>query len=260
MKPDEKFAINNLEKHLGLQSPFFIDGNDPPDCIGHFCFQRIGVEITQIGATRIEPDGTATKREFDRPIFDWAVRAQTELQPLIPLNFTLFCHVKGPIQDFPKFKKTFPKIIQSLIDKAQIPAQTKEFVIGSAAVDLSLRPRNKPGLPVIITSGETIHNAPLQSSLDIQAGTSIYQAIQDKHQKCKKWKGRIWLLLINTHPILDHSDFDRLNKRMFRQTYFERIYMVDPQGSVSLIYQKRYQTLRFLVSLIGWCHSKFKKY
>lgn len=257
MKPDEKFAITHLEKHLKLESSRFFDGNDPPDCFGLFPLQRIGVEITRIGAVHIETDGkTVTKRDFDRPIQAWTVKAPKELAPLVPPNFTLFCHVKGPIDDFSKFKKTFSKTIENLIATDQIKVETKEFKIGSAAVDLALRPRNNPPLSVIITSGVVEHNLPLQFNLEIQTDASVDIALQDKHQKCSKCKERIWLLLINTHPIIDESHFKRINKDIFKGTFFERVYIVDPSGQVLLLFEKRPSLPRYLTSFIGWCYEK----
>lgn len=277
MKPDEEFAIKHLEKFLKLIGPHkFYDGDDPPDCFGLFPLQRIGVEITQIGPIYIERDQqTITKRDFDYPIADWATNAPREVAMFVPPDFTLYCHIKGPIENFSKFKKNFSKTINNLINNNQIQQKTKEFQIGTAFVDLSMRPHNNPlGSafidpsmilhnnplhPVIITIGGIEHNLPLQYNLNVQTEASIDIALQDKHKKCRRCKERIWLLLINTHPLIDRSDLERVNQELFRGTYFEKIWVVDPQGSVYLIFAQNSSLIRYLKSFFGWICAKLGK-
>jgi hypothetical protein len=256
MKPDEEFAIKHLKQHLGLGNALkFIEGSDPPDCFGIFCMQRVGIEITRIGAVHIKEDLTIMKRDFDYAISKWSAEGKKEIEVLIPSDCTLCCHVKGPIEDFSKFKKKFAKKIKELLDTNQIQQEAKEFKIESASVDLCLRPR-KGSLAVIMTSGVVEHNLPLQASLDIQAGASISMAIKDKEHKCRNFKERAWLLLINTNVLIDQSDLKGLDLKNFEGTFFEKIFVVDPEGKVLLIFQKQSESSRILNSFLGWFKTK----
>lgn len=258
MRTDEKFAIDALGKFLDSKRPFiFLEGSDPPDCFALSGFQRIGIEITRIGPMDITSEGKILKRESEVPISKWIESVKPEVYKVVPDDSVLLCHIQAPIEDFPAFKRKFVKEIKSLIEAGKIDVATKRHQIGSAVVELSLRPRRKGGFPTLFTTGSSMDNLLAQMSLDLQSGGSVATALQDKEHKCRKYKERVWLVLINTHLLLNRSDFESLDRRIFIKHSFEKIFVVDPQGTVFCVFEKASSPMRYVRSFFGWWRKKF---
>jgi hypothetical protein len=252
MRPQEALAIRCLRKYLKMGCiATFINGEDPPDCSGIFPFQRIGIEVTEIGTVYIDKNLEEIKADFNRAIVDWIKEIQPKLATFVPSGFTLCVEIEGPIEKFSKFKSRFLKEVNDLIEKNKILQQTKRFEIGLTGVNLAMRPRCV--LPVIISPKiRMTHNSLPQISLKDQAVSTLSLVLKNKNEKCKFLKERTWLVLINAHHILGGSDFQVLNKTIFNNICFERVYIVDSDEKVLCLFRKRPSLFRWLKSFFGF--------
>jgi len=176
----------------------------------------------------------------------------------VPENLTLCCNIKGPIKNWPKFKNSFFKEIETLLKTGKIGDQYQNYQIVSASVELRISSRNeKGGVAVIMLVSAVAHNMPMQYSITNQADGAIMEALKDKQHKCRKYRERVWLLLINTHALLDKSDFDRLDKNLFTSFCFEKVIVVGLDGTVFPIFERKAGFFRWIMSLFGKCYSLF---
>lgn len=204
----------------------------------------------------ITPEGEILKRGCEVPISEWIERVKPEIYKFVPDDSTLCCNIQGPIKDFSTFRKKFAKEIKSLIETGKIGATNKSHQIASAVVELSLKSPRIGGFTTLFTTGSSMDNSLAQMSLDLQSGGAVVTALEDKERKCSEYKERLWLLLINTHLLLDRPDFERLDRRLFNKFSFEKIFVIDPQGTVFCAFEKVPLLKRCIRSFFGWLRTK----
>lgn len=255
MKNDELFAIKALIQKIdsiknSLKEPL----NDPPDVwMVTNLFQSIGVEITRLNPISTSQDGKFIKPDESlSALIEWGKKIKETLLHLVPMNKTLICYLSYPIPSFKGFKSEFIKSIKAKLLKPNEIQDNQKIELTSWRYELTITHSRASDIRFIFIpySADTIS----QVDLTRQATLMLEHVINDKIYKCRKISERLWLLLINMHPVVDFQIFKQVHLENWGD--FEKVWIVNSKEEVELLMEKNSSFRRYFWSFVEYFKGK----
>jgi hypothetical protein len=236
LRPEEKFVLTQIVDYLGGDRfAEVMEGEDPPDAYLITNNKKHLLEITQLSPIITKKDGTIESR-LTQDIFGLRLlnEIESEFGKRIPINRSLYIHLKLPVPKPTRFKSQLRKTVQQLLDNDNWPQDWKVLRVDGEQVYIKII-QNDLTNPKRVISSVVSSN----SSADILATAKaiLNDRLEAKNKRCKElsFQGPKWLGLLNQYCLADIYIYQlALNESEIKHE-FEKIFFVQDTGEVALL-------------------------
>ncbi len=234
LRKDEEFAITSLATAFsGTWRP----GENPPDAYLTLRANTVAVEISTLTQYVTDGNGTRSRLSDDLATAAFANVLDEELKHLIPDGFTIGLVLSSPIHQHHKTKTKLAQILREHIaDLASLQSE-RQLKINGNDITIFL---NHHGETQFKKVSAVFMNR--SSSPDILANVNqiLEDRVSTKALKCVSLRdaGPIWLALLNDYWLTDADTYRYALSRLSLEHPFEKILLVNGDGSVSPLYEK----------------------
>jgi hypothetical protein len=233
LRDDEEFAISAVGKEFSANWRL---GENPPDAYLLMPSHEVAIEISTLVQLIIDDRGERSRISDDAPGIELANQLNAELQHLIPNDVCVGIAVRSPLL---KVRKTRAALVQILREK--LPEMTRsdavtELCLNGNIIQFCRYPRflsDSPKIRGIATHGSS------NPDIGLNAQNTLADRINEKAKKCKKIGELmpIWLVLLNEYWLADADTYRRALSSISRPHPFERILLINGDGSVSTLFE-----------------------
>ncbi|MEL7609886.1 MAG: hypothetical protein AAGU74_10300 [Bacillota bacterium] len=245
MRPDEDYVKRSLEEYLSDVIGDFkiIEGEDPPDYYVQYDNTKILLEVTRADPVFLGKEGLGNRTTNDIALIRLCNQLNDEFGSRIVPPKTLLLSIKGPISNYPKFKKAIKQTISSITEDKKLLSDIynnwMSLDIGGTKIGIILidnLPEKKriSGLIGVVDNKELIN-------INVQTRLILENIITEKENKTKiingmEWHGEKWLAVLNGYPLADADNYVRAIQRIKITHTFSKIFLIENDYKVTNLF------------------------
>lgn len=227
LRNEEDFVAQILTNYFRDQGVVYYEkGEDPPDLYLAFGSERVAVEVTFLPLLTCEKQGNRNSEiAYGIEIIE---SLDSEFGRLLPNSISAIITVPLPIHV--DIRKNFNKKLKQWFSEEapglqlSMKKQTELCGVKVCALAIPERPFGKKVVALLPNTNSIV-------KLELAAKLALHRTIQRKNKKCRHIPHPIWLVVINTNPIIDADLYASVFKKAQIPHGFDRIFLIN-EGKV----------------------------